>query len=407
MSETADEAVPALLEPLPDVKEEKQWSVAVGTRDCKRLMELLHQNPQLWLQSGPEDRNVLHVAIMQGCVKLLKQVLEAPVDNGNLHEFQKNVKKLLKTKDGRCRADAFDLAAVVGIPKIIELLKSIETKLTNGSMHGATSSHGANSQMTDAPLHNDQDKPIYNDSNDEDEINEMIEELPWSVVHDLEELMKEDVDFNFEEERKGLIFHFACKRAKTNEDFISTVVAKANEKDLLFKLFNQMDAQGRPPLHVATDFCGGEELDGIKALLNHHVPPKCVNVLDGAGRTPLLRAAANGMDLSSSTLVVKVLADNELTDLNAKWPGNSGATALHVAVLHNHGHTAKYLLQAKRTYKTDEAKREEIMEREIKVFRKQWRTKWTPLELAAVMGRFSVLRQLLQTPEKVCQHSRF
>ena len=395
----------------------KQWDVALQKRDCRRLLELLQQHPRLWLQASPEDRTVLHVAVLQGCVELVKQVLEPHDDKGDRIEFKMNVNKLLHAKDGKCRADVFNLAYIIGNREVSRALKlarkvdSVNSRDSKGGRQSGGSSKSSSHGRVDASKYRTSNFLSYTDiDNDncqevggaEDDINQLIAELPKSnLFRKLQRQMTEDVDYNFEKNQKGLVFHLACKRgAYTNRDFITTVAEKAKERPgLLRKLFNLKDPQGRAPLHVATDYCVvGEEIQGLQVLLDL-MPDECVNTVDAGGRTALLRATANGMSLKSSQ-AVRVLAYDRRTDLNAEWP-YSGATALHVAALHGHAQSAKFLLTAPKEKAEQRVDVEKQMRRPIKVhtFHQYLNAKWTPLELAVVMGRFSVVVELL----KVCQ----
>lgn len=386
------------------IEEEKKWVAALNSRDCNLLMALLRQHPHLWRKTAPENRTVLHVAVMQGCVEIVKLVLCDPsLANGNQQEFQENLKLLLHAKDGKCRTDAFQLSAIVGNQEVKKVLNSARQR--SRFLNGSSRSRPYGIDSSDASRQIDV-KSTYLDSSPENEICDLLKELPSSALYEsLQEQMKDDVGYNFEEQRKGLIFNFACKKAHSNIVFLRSVASKAKEKPgLLRKLFNQMDAQGRTPLHVAVDYVKGVELEGIQELLKE-MPDECVNVRDGAGRTPLLRATANGMSLDASK-VVKMLADDKRTDLNAEWPGKSGATALHLAVLHGHGPSVRFVLEADRDDPNERANVEKQMRRRIKVFNSQWYLTWTPLELAAVMGRYSVLVNILQACGKVCPHSK-
>lgn len=51
-----------------------KWFTAIQRNDCKTLLQLLEVHPKLGLQTGPDGRSVLHVAIVQGCTELVHKL---------------------------------------------------------------------------------------------------------------------------------------------------------------------------------------------------------------------------------------------------------------------------------------------------------------------------------------------
>ena len=425
---------------LRDSIEESQWANALERRDCKKLMLLLHQNPLLKLVTGRDGRTVLHVAVIQGCVQLVTQIFEPEIVNqnrdvdrnsqlGKLDRSNKeerkvsksstkkisveDLKKLLRARDARSKADAFNLAEIVGNKEVLQILGSKPSMFKGGPVRHQNFekvpvdvSDSESSEASDDSENGSIDGPSILDYDlqptnfDKDEAIEIIDEVLASGLYPkLQQNFEWDVDFNFEEDRKELIIHCACKSATFEFiDFIRSIVETMNERPgLLQKVFNVQDTQGRTPVHVAITFCCSMQV--LKEFLDL-LPEECVNGLDAAGRTPLHRAVANGMNHAQSK-IVQVLANDRRTNLNAEWPGGKGATALHMAVLHNHAQSARYVLEAKRVDGFNRANLEQRMDRPIKVYKNKAYSHWTPLELAAVMGRTTVLEQLLRASVKV------
>ncbi|KAG0555069.1 hypothetical protein KC19_12G142100 [Ceratodon purpureus] len=401
---------------LARIEAENKWVEALQRRDCLKLMDLLKKDSQLWINfTDPKEltdhRSVLHVAVMQGCVDLIKQVLTSPnADKNSKKEFQMNAKKLLKAKDGKTKADAFQMADIVGNQEVIQTLLDLAQE--NGFVNDRYARRASDKSSFHGVVSPEFQTPDVSHSIDIREstdklIADLIETLRKSstklALEELEGQMNENVDYNFVKRRKGLIFNFACKRAFKHSKFICSVTAKAEEENLLEDLFNQQDSQGRTPLHVAIDHFLDEDdvesrVKSVQLLLNL-IPDECVNGVDGAGRTPLHRATVNGMSLESCK-AVKVLVEESRTDLNAQWPKGSGTTALHLAVLHCHSVSAKILLNAPTRLKDEHKVNVELkMKRPIKIYNNfghGLNSTWTPLELAAVMGRYSVVVEFLK-----------
>ncbi|CAK9258044.1 unnamed protein product [Sphagnum jensenii] len=53
---------------------DSHWFHATEARNCKLLLELFQADRSLWVQTGLKGRSVLHVAVMQGCSELVKQL---------------------------------------------------------------------------------------------------------------------------------------------------------------------------------------------------------------------------------------------------------------------------------------------------------------------------------------------
>jgi hypothetical protein len=161
-----------------------------------------------------------------------------------------------------------------------------------------------------------------------------------------------DVDFNFENvERKELYVHMACSRLRNvhyEEDwerlgcdhiveFIIAVLTDLREKNLLQKLFDQKDAQGRTVLQVFVlgQFhwkCEEMVTTALRRMLEI-LPYTCVNTLDKAGRTVLHWAVAHNVTWAVTKLLESGKARRDLT-FHTAYIGE--ITAFHLIVLYEH-----------------------------------------------------------------------
>ncbi len=368
------------VEGLPD----SNWVRGLEERDCKTLLQLLERSPSSWVETSREGRNVLHVAIIQGCTELVKQVLKLPpqgssrsfVDDDSFSNNLPSLKTLLNAMDGRCKVDVFCLASIVGNQDVIQIL---DKTTQNQKVERQAEDDNAESQAND------------DDNTGNDCLRGLMQNaLKLSKNARFKSMIEKDVDYNFEDPKRKelLIFHCACKRAHLFKKFIHGVVEKAREQGVLQELFQLKDAQGRTPLHVAVDLGRATTQELLDLLPKEAEFADCINARDGAGRTPLHRAVANNLGFSYSR-VAEILVNDIRTDVNAEW--RDGMTALHLAILHNDPSTAELLLAAKGadgSKLVDVAKK---ITRDISVY-KTTATSWTALELATVLGMSTVVQ---------------
>jgi len=377
------------VEGIPD----SSWVRGLEERDCKKLLQLLERSPSSWVETSREGRNVLHVAIIQGCTQLVKQVLKLPpqgssrsfVDDDSFSNNLPSLKTLLNATDGRCKVDVFCLASIVGNQDVIQILDK--------TTHTIQDAYNAHNQKVERQA---QDYNAESQANDDDNIGNvclrglMQNALELSKNARFKSIIEKDVDYNFEDPKRKelLIFHCACKRAHLFKRFIHDVVEMARAQGVLQELFQLKDAQGRTPLHVAVDLGRATTQELLNLLPKEAEFADCINARDGAGRTPLHRAVANNLGFSYSRLA-EILVNDIRTDVNAEW--RDGMTALHLAILHNDPGTAELLLAAKGA---DGSKRVDVAKtitRDISVY-KTTATSWTALELATVMGISTVVQ---------------
>jgi hypothetical protein len=164
-----------------------------------------------------------------------------------------------------------------------------------------------------------------------------------------------DVDFNFENvERKELYVHMACSRLRNvhNEEdwkrlgcdhiveFIIAVLTDLREKNLLHKLFDQKDAQGRTVLQVFV-LCDLRQDEGqcsemcsraFKRMLEI-LPEACVNTRETAGRTVLHWAVAHEITGAVQELLKSGKARPDVTFHTAYI---RDITAFHLFILYEH-----------------------------------------------------------------------
>jgi len=381
------------------------WVRGLEKRDCKKLLQLLEESPRSWVETSREGRNVLHVAIIQGCTQLVKQVLELArqgssqsfVDDDSFSNNLPSLETLLKAKYGRYKADVFCLAHIVGNQDVIQILRKTNQDVYNFQIPKVEQQvKGVYNFQNPKVERQAQDYKAESQANDDDNTgNVCLRGLMQNALElrnnaQFKSIIEKDVDYNFEDPKRKelLVFHCACKHAKRYKSFIGDVVEMARAQGVLQELFQLKDAQGRTPLHVAVDF-GRATTQALLDLLPKEAEfADCINALDGAGRTPLHRAVANNLGFSYSRLA-EILVNDIRTDVNAEW--RDGMTALHLAILHNDPGTAELLLAAKGA---DGSKRVDVAKtitRDISVY-KTTATSWTALELATVMGISAVVQ---------------
>jgi ankyrin repeat protein len=374
------------------------WHTALERRNCKMLLSLLRQAPIDTLWSDPNDRTVLHVAVIQGCLQLVNEVLHLYVTFPNLKPTRDS---LLHAKDkSLCGADALKLATVVGNQNI---LKTIKRALSANP--GLPTDIDSEEEFPDAK----KNEELYC------LIKQKFLEQDAGTRSRLNTNFKDDVDYNFVQNRHELLFlHVACKHSELS-DFLSAVLRETTERGnhLLQALSELKDTQGRTLLHVAVEEHGFGDAerdttmaDIVGVLLDFlgEVPQagrydNRVNALDSAGRTPLHRAVANGR---AGSKVIQALVDHSGTDVNARWGSENDRvtgepTALHLAVFHNNVDAAQFLL----------GKEETDADLKCRLFIEAsgiWysnkcklaKEKWTALEFATIMGHAHIVRLLLE-----------
>ncbi|CAM6027518.1 unnamed protein product [Sphagnum balticum] len=382
---------------------DSEWCAALGRRDCKTLLTLVRGNHDLWAKIDPNGRTVLHVAVIQGCSQLAREVLSFPNSRSSLD-------MLMNAKDeSTCDANAFSLAKIVGNTDVLNIIKN-----------------GRHSRGR--PADRDPDQPQVPVGTSHVALSRIIQEVLGDQDSEIRSILnrrfEDDVDYNFVEPPKDLLFlHVGCKQSQLWDSFLQKVIERTkrngdeNGNDLLQALFEFKDAQGRTILHVAVeeDGLGDKEHDldmaaiiqmSLGILGGEPVPSdviykKCVNARDFAGRTPLHRAVANKR---AGCAVIKALANHPMTDVNALWTSlderiTGDVTALHLAVLHNNLDAAKFLLAKKET--NGEIKCKLFIEASGFRSAKDSEPKlsgrnWTALELAIIMGHVHMVALLLK-----------
>jgi ankyrin repeat protein len=304
------------------------WFHAIEARNCKLLLELFQADRSLWVQTGLKGRSVLHVAVMQGCSELVKQLHDYKGDlipRGK--KWQTPFEFLWENaKDGRLKdASAKDMWIVMeGLPvepdmvlrpdyqDRISLAKTDDQRIQAAIEYFVPTRYSRDAYLQS---HVTGTKPVADD--------EMLclREVITSIANKEAFVMDEtDVDFNFEDvKRKELYVHMACSRMRkvhSKDDwesfgcglakFMIAVFTALDQEDkaLLKKLFDQQDAQGRTILQIFvlpfTDVSENIEYpEPIKSFCEtlqqalEILPANCVNVPDKAGRTLLHWAIAH------------------------------------------------------------------------------------------------------------------
>ncbi len=380
---------------------QSEWCAALKRRDCLTLLRLLQKKHNLWREIDSNGRTVLHVAVMQGCSRLVNEVLRS-VNQYYPPNTTSTLEMLLNAKEtSLCGADVFAIADIVGNAVVRELI-------VNGLP--ADDEPAEQFRVADDDLAS-RLRDIY----------ENLDDGGFEFMT-LKEVFEDDVDYSFVERGRHLLcVHVACKHAHLVE-FLQRVMrqTKSGGNHLLQALFELTDAQGRTLLHIAVDEDGlGDNSRDIeianivtRAVGILDVVPACnavasqifVNARDAAGRTPLHRAVANKR---AGRVVIKVLLDHPMTDVNVVWRSDNvftgDVTALHLAVLHNNVDAAVSLLGRERTDR--DIKCTLFIDASGILSRNDDEPKlsgssWTALELATILSQVHMVDAMLEVCDK-------
>lgn len=398
---------------LVDAAPSSKWYKALERRDCKKLMRLM-KGDQFHLvgHTAPKGRTVLHVAVVQGCWRLMEQALTVfgEFDSQN---FPERYSVLLNAKDGRWGGKtAYELARnFVGNKKIANYLQ-----------YGPRSPESA-TPAAEATM----------DTGDEPSLN-CVRKIIESLLKDdnrfagLQASFAGDVDYNFErEEYREFFFHHACSKLGVSKasdgtdkdiDFVKEVIRRCLTEEtetglkLLIPLFKRQNWQGRPPLHALLasgqngfDVAMKGTLVDLLLSLNGNSYGECVNARDALGRTIIHITASMKLPpgerylFNPFTLHVDKDVDKDIDQGSVNFRVNSreengGATALHLAILHDHPEWVQKLL-----YNTS-TDVNAMLFRQLPFgddgTERQPGNWWSPLQLAALMGQTSVVELLLK-----------
>jgi ankyrin repeat protein len=327
-----------------EASEDSEWFDAIEKKNCKLLLQLFRSDRSLWVQTGLKGRSVLHVSVMQGCSELVR---ELHYYEGDLVPCGKNWRTPFEflwenARDGRLKdASARDVWYVMEGPSVKyrnDPLKFFREPFIDRSRDDYIQSHVRCSMPVDSEMLS-------------------LREAISSIAMKEDFVMDEnDVDFNFENvERKELYVHMACSRLRNvhnQEDwkrlgcdhiveFIIAVLTDLCEKNLLKKLFDQKDAQGRTVLQVFVlcDLWQNRSFEcstmcsrAFKRMLAI-LPDACVNTPDTAGRTVLHWAVAHEITGAVEELLESGKARPDVTFHTAYI---RDITAFHLFILYEH-----------------------------------------------------------------------
>ncbi|CAM6036291.1 unnamed protein product [Sphagnum compactum] len=405
---------------------DSDWFHAIEARNCKLLLELFQTNRSLWVQTGLKGRSVLHVAVMQGCSELVKQLHDYQGDLIPRGENWETPFEFLweNAKDGRLKdASARDMWIVMEGLSVEEDMKIqpdfLDLKLPIPELPSMSSTNDSDVYRRS---HVTRMKPVADDKM------LRLRDVITSIAKEEAFVMDEtDVDFNFEDvERKELYVHMACSRMRKvhSEDdwesfgfglakfMIAAFTALDQEGNgLLKKLFDQRDAQGRTILQIFVlpfpdVFENIEYPEPIKSFCEtlqqalRILPKDCVNVLDKAGRTLLHWAIAH-----NSRWAVGVLQKNGKTekDLTFQTAIMQDITAFHLQLWPGVDYQTGYFRNLKKEFSKQLKLRRTMpglrcFEREFWDPTNPGGT-WDTLEWAILMGRKGIANGLLKQLE--------
>jgi ankyrin repeat protein len=364
---------------LTKVSDNSEWVIAIKRNDCKTLLQFLEGDPKRGLrtalQTAPNGRSVLHIAIMQGCTELVHK----------LHA--------LKTRESSAFKILWENAkdASMGNATALQIWSMMDADSSERSSEDYISTH-----------------PMRGPLNDEEEEEIASLRKVMSSYQKRFQMDMDDVDFNFDV-RSELLIHMACsglrnlasKSDPSAKDqlseigtFISTVLEDLKNQNLLRNLFNQKDARGRTILQVFVAYKYAIANEN-KTLVEKEfrkvleiLPSECVKACDRVGRTVLHWAVAH-----HSCWAVEILVESGKAGLckTFKTGHFNDITALHLAVLYNCDDCARYLLKSNSNFN----KMNLSMEINIS-FNSYSRKKWRPLDLAIILARVNLARRMRQ-----------
>jgi ankyrin repeat protein len=409
-----------------EASKDSEWFDAIEKKNCKFLLDLFRSDRSRWVQTGLKGRSVLHVAVMQGCSEL---VHELHYYEGDLVPCGKNWQTPFEflwenARDGRLKnASAHDLWLVMEGPVDIAVGRDLFAMSWNDYRMPWNSE--------DREKLKSRGQWLFGRSRDDyirshvmyrmpggSEDHEMLSlrEAISSIANKEKFVMDEtDVDFNFENvERKELYLHMACSRlrnVRNQQDFQSSgcehirnfIIAVLNHlpQNLLQKLFDQKDAQGRTILQVL--ITPGAEADdnfvfGTFEEMLKILPDVCVNTLDKAGRTILHWAVAHEIIWA----VYRLLKSSKVRrDITFQTAYIENVSALDLILIYDLHLPTDFGLPYWPSLKDELAKQcgvyalynEEYLASDCK----RLNIAHTPLENAIVMGRNKFVKDIMKT----------
>ena len=235
-------------------------------------------------------------------------------------------------------------------------------------------------------------------------------------------------DYNFDETRREFIFHYACQSMSRRSiepgtgpnnlkyqivkgsaydflwSFIQKVLQGSNEDKILPSLYGIKNWQGKTPCHAALSGSafGFEILSNVLRVTNDATIELFLNARDARGWTPLHKAVAmvSEHDCWRHRIFINLLLQNEEVNVNEKLP-ESEATPLHLAILHNLPQVVGSLIQRSKNIEgvINASLKRNIRFSSTTQSSRRSSKRWSPLQLATIMGHPSVVETLVT---KVC-----
>lgn len=354
---------------------DSEWFQSLEERRCKEIIRLLEREPMLLKLTSHQERTALHVAVIQGCAHLVEQILEL-FNTDSPAGIDLTVAEVLDAVDGRCQETALHIAVVVGNGNVLHILK--RATISSRSARPRHESHLIKGAPATTPGQGSgpstgKNEPMSTTSDERVKLRSIVQQiLDVDKEQDyrykfLEEEYGNQTEFEFVEDCKEFLLHFTFtlresagyQMIEVVKSLQESIVGRAKDALVLKFLFTLQDAQGRCPLHVAADYNYGvqDALDLIPREEEYH---DIVNMADGAGRTALHRAAAQGFvnavdrllkdSRANCNALICRMEDAELAGLLPKSCEYYKATPLHLAILHNYTNGVAWLAQTKRPF---------------------------------------------------------
>jgi hypothetical protein len=238
-------------------------------------------------------------------------------------------------------------------------------------------------------------------------IKEVIEELLNTRYQMFHVEFKEDHSESSSHRKIEYLFHYACRCVRWDEvalDFIEAVIQKClhlEKQDggckVLKYLFKLETPDGYVPFVLAILYQSERYLKDFLTRMRPDSNSSYSILLNACDRRKW-RPIHLIVTRFTTHEILKELVMGKMIDVNARLP-SSKATALHLAIYHDRPEAVKIILEA------DSVDVNAILERNIvygskrKNGMKRSSRYWSPLQLAAIMGREDIVRILLT---KVC-----
>ncbi|KAJ7294954.1 hypothetical protein O6H91_Y222200 [Diphasiastrum complanatum] len=470
-----------------------KWYCAIQRGHYAEVMRLLYADAYYLHQTGYQGRTALHAAVIGGWGEVVVEELLGMCNFG--HGLESSFSKpqqsvpvgdLLDAVDDKYQQTALAMAVIIGNAKVVRTIMRAYHARDDKDDVRLDDEHEIDEwwqQRRTEERFNEQKKQR------DEEQRQQFEEQERSQLRGIIQRLLKDISGSFDNahiellkhycrqlrddhnESEEYLFHMICYtdstelRSNISESFVGSELesefllglveperelefdnmqwyimqsiveeTRRTRPSLVHSLFQLQDNWGMTPLHAAVSKCNASKVCQVLEL----IPRDCVNARDGAGRTPLHRAAAQTMTTTKEEAneTLQKLLDDPRTDVNAFFnplqsfyptlddsdenlhklrevvtPENEDfnrlqfLTALHLAVLHTHADRVQLLLKHEDMISTSFARSQVIpFSGHSRPSPSSWMPEgelgelalMTPLKMAILMEHEATLQALLQ-----------